>query len=422
MKITKLSEYQQDLLTETSKEALEDFISLGNEDCQKAELLISQLYELVGYKPPEKFLWVDSPVAFSLLNMRCQYTLDNPSIFLGLSILILKIHQSKIYKKIKLQYPQIIEFVEKSKLVRRDTLLGTDLLTLDILELDAALDFIYTAKEPSSKFHKYLQKNFSDSVLSKIVEGSHLSVYALKKSLFATSIYSVLGQKVSDAAFDFEMNRFFFNTDLSSSFYSYKYYNTILEEKNNLACFSELNKHCDLWIPRKNICLISRKPIYLGVKTREELDNRTGLVARYRDGTESWAIKGVPAPKELALNPQNQTIKDILIERNVELKRIRIELYGWEQFLKETKAKIIDSQSIKCNEGTFWLESLYHLKKEKMTILVTYDPSTGRPFALEVPLHIISCSQAQEYLLSSRIAIEGTGFDFNIKTYPKIRT
>jgi hypothetical protein len=94
------------------------------------------------------------------------------------------------------------------------------------------------------------------------------------------------------------------------------------------------------------------------------------------------------------LRPETQTIKQIQEEPNEEVRRVRIERYGWERFLKESGANRRDSRR---NDRDTQEESLYQLRDGTQRF-VCVDPSTGRRYALGVPGEVATCEQAQLWM------------------------
>jgi hypothetical protein len=116
------------------------------------------------------------------------------------------------------------------------------------------------------------------------------------------------------------------------------------------------------------------------------------------------------------MEPEKQTIEKITNEQNEEIKRIKINRYGWAKYLSEANAEILDVAIP--NDGA-WMESL--MRCDGFTVLCTFDPSTGRPYSLEVDPEITTCEQAQKYLLAPDIALNGLGIDC-VQNYPLVRT
>jgi hypothetical protein len=115
-----------------------------------------------------------------------------------------------------------------------------------------------------------------------------------------------------------------------------------------------------------------------------------------------WSINGVAVNEQIVMQPGTQTVEEIRGEENEEVKRIRIERFTWERYLKESNAKRIHCRKNDI-EGT--LESLYETP-DGIKTLVCACPSTAKVFALEVEPSIATCDAAQRYLssgLSGRI-------------------
>jgi hypothetical protein len=111
-----------------------------------------------------------------------------------------------------------------------------------------------------------------------------------------------------------------------------------------------------------------------------------------------WHIHGVQVPKDVVMYPEKQTISDIEEESNSEVKRIRIERYGWLKYLSETNASVIDH----ANNYIDATEEALMQSKDGMKLLVCACPSTARTYAMRVPREIENCVQAQLWLKGSK--------------------
>lgn len=146
------------------------------------------------------------------------------------------------------------------------------------------------------------------------------------------------------------------------------------------------------------------------------IHSEVGPAIEYADGFNVWAIEGIRVDEQLIMRPESQTIAQIEGEENEEVKRIRLNRYGWQRYLQETEAQVLDV-SVHA-----WMESLMQTK-DGITVLCTYDPSTGRPYALEVDPSCKTCAEAQRYLLSPPEALSRYGIDVAaINTYPLVRS
>ena len=174
------------------------------------------------------------------------------------------------------------------------------------------------------------------------------------------------------------------------------------------------------WAPYDTDCFISLPPIEIHLDDDDELHSETGPAIAYMDGVKIYCVHGVRVPEKVILAPETQTIPEIIHEVNEEVKRIRINRYGWGKFLEETHAQIIDSQMITLEESQ-WLESLYYLESQGLKALATYDPSTGRPYFLEVSLDCETCTEAQKYLNGTDVIEDFLG-QVVMDDYPVLRT
>jgi len=116
------------------------------------------------------------------------------------------------------------------------------------------------------------------------------------------------------------------------------------------------------------------------------------------------------------LRPETQTLEDIHQEENEEIRRIRINRFGWDRYITESSGEVLDI-ALPQYGG---MESL--IETSMGMVLCTYDPSTGRPYSLEVPPDMRTCRQAQKYLLAPEIAFGRHGINTkDVQTYPLIR-
>lgn len=112
--------------------------------------------------------------------------------------------------------------------------------------------------------------------------------------------------------------------------------------------------------------------------------------------TEEWALDGVMVDEQIVLRPETQTIDQMLGEENVEVRRVRIEQYGWLKFLEEVNAKTIDERH---NDIDATKEALFFFSHGNINHKIFVPTcTTGRVFALEVPETVETCVEAQKYL------------------------
>lgn len=169
-----------------------------------------------------------------------------------------------------------------------------------------------------------------------------------------------------------------------------------VEECKQLHGLRDMAMVCGWWAPFDGAVIFQHRPCEIHLQDNE-LHNDSGPAIRYPDGYSLWAITGIVIPVEygeqVVMRPETQTLEEIRGEQNEELKRIRIERFGWPRYLEESNAKVIEHRR---NEIEQTDEAL--MECEDMRILVCACPSTARVYAMEVPPDTPTCADAQAYL------------------------
>ncbi len=193
----------------------------------------------------------------------------------------------------------------------------------------------------------------------------------------------------------------------------YDYMESCLDcELDDWSILKDITKCGFIW-PLNNFVVISDKLSILHMQDGL-LHNESGPSWSYTNGLCGYTISGVAVDEQIVMQPESQTLDQITKETNQEIKRIRIERYGWDKYLLEIGAEILDTQHHD------WMESLMKTP-DGMTVLCTYDPSTGRPYALEVDPSCSTCEEAQYFLNPSEVSLEGIDVKSNA-VYPVVRT
>lgn len=185
-------------------------------------------------------------------------------------------------------------------------------------------------------------------------------------------------------------------------------------DKERLDRFVNWGEIANTWCAYDLMCVVSRNPTRAKWEG-DDLHSEDGMAVQYPDGWGLWAIGGVVVDEQIVMRPDSQTIEQINSEENEEVKRIRITRYGWGEYLTKIDAEVLDTR-----HGE-WVETLLKSRLDGITVLCTYDPSTGRPYSLEVDPNCKTCEEAQAYLLAPNEALEGTGLSAK-QVYPVVRT
>lgn len=166
-------------------------------------------------------------------------------------------------------------------------------------------------------------------------------------------------------------------------------------DKEKYRKFMEWCRCCPFILFNDTTVYASRKPKYIKFNDANQLHCDDGMACEYADGWGVYSINGVSVDEQIVMRPETQTIKQISDEQNEEVKRIRIIRYGWDRFLDEINAVVIDSND-NYIEGT--KEFLIQNDKLESRILACVCPSTTKEFFLEVPLEIKTCREAQSWV------------------------
>lgn len=177
----------------------------------------------------------------------------------------------------------------------------------------------------------------------------------------------------------------------------YDFANTIGVEmdQDELALFLAWGRCCPFVLFARNgsRVYVSRNPINLFLDEDNRLHNESGKACEFADGWGVWCINDVDVDEQIVMRPETQTIEQIRGEQNAEVKRLRIERYGWDRYFDEIDARLIDERTNDI-EGT----KEFLLEGDGMKVLLCVCPSTGKEFTLEVSEDIQTCFDAQNYL------------------------
>lgn len=102
--------------------------------------------------------------------------------------------------------------------------------------------------------------------------------------------------------------------------------------------------------------------------------------------------RGVPVPRHVVFAPASMTHDEILVERNAEVRRVMIERFGYERFMREANAQEEDRDMDAGGERR--LLRIAIPGDEDLVCVSVKCPSTGHQFLLRVPPHMRTCRQA----------------------------
>lgn len=177
------------------------------------------------------------------------------------------------------------------------------------------------------------------------------------------------------------------------SYYDFMLTELGIEECKKLTGLMGMAQNCGWWSPYDENAIFQHRHTSCKLDEENQLHCEDGPAVHYPDNTSIWMIHGIGVTEQIVMAPETQTIDEINRESNQDVRSIRIERFGWVNYLRDSKAKCIDKRHNDV-EGT--KEALYKTNLDDVRLVVTCP--TGRMFALGVPNNISTCAQAQQWL------------------------
>jgi hypothetical protein len=160
-----------------------------------------------------------------------------------------------------------------------------------------------------------------------------------------------------------------------------------------------LAKVCGWWIPYDHMAVCADRPCELHVDDEGRLHSHDSASIRFRDGWRYYASHGTQLPAWIIEHPERITAKVIREERNVEIRRVMIEIFGMENFLSEANAKLIDRHE-NPEMGTLWCISM---EDDEDIFLLEMQNSTQEPdghyktYVIRVPPNVRTAEEAMAW-------------------------
>lgn len=121
--------------------------------------------------------------------------------------------------------------------------------------------------------------------------------------------------------------------------------------------------------------------------------------------------RGVPIDERIAFRPEEIASEEVLAERNAELRRVLLERMGFERFLSQARAEVVDADRDPGGERRLLRVPLEG--DEPLVCVSVRCPSTGRQYIIRVPPNMETCRQAVAWT---------AGFDDADQYRPQIET
>jgi hypothetical protein len=160
-----------------------------------------------------------------------------------------------------------------------------------------------------------------------------------------------------------------------------------------LAALSELSRQCGWWWPLRHLVVFTERPTAVGCEATGRLHAPDGPALAHADGWQYYAWRGMEVPADLIEGRERLTVADIEAERNVELRRVMIDIYGQERFLLDSGAHAVHEDEC----GTLYRLEVYD---DEPLVMVKVRNSTPEPdgsfksYFLRVPPNVATARAA----------------------------
>ncbi|MHB8625227.1 MAG: leucine-rich repeat domain-containing protein [Aggregatilineales bacterium] len=116
------------------------------------------------------------------------------------------------------------------------------------------------------------------------------------------------------------------------------------------------------------------------------------------DGVPAYIVhwRGVRVDPRIAFRPETITAQEVLNQPNAEVRRVMLERMGYEKFMQEANAEVLDLD--RDPGGQRRLLRVPMERDEPVVCLEVADPSTNRGYLLRVPPTILTCQQAAAWI------------------------
>ncbi|WP_307168478.1 DUF6745 domain-containing protein [Streptomyces sp. B3I7] len=151
-----------------------------------------------------------------------------------------------------------------------------------------------------------------------------------------------------------------------------------------VEALTEVCRSAGWWWPYSRVVVVSERPAALHQDEAGRLDNGEGPALAYPDGFALHAWRGMPVPADFLTELADLTPRRIHKEENAELRRVMLEFYGYDRYLKDSGAQPLHRDET----GTLWRIDLVGDEPLVMVEVLNSTPEpdgTHRTYWLRVP-------------------------------------
>ncbi|GAA1593869.1 DUF6745 domain-containing protein [Actinoplanes couchii] len=153
---------------------------------------------------------------------------------------------------------------------------------------------------------------------------------------------------------------------------------------HRLGGLAEVARQAGWWWAFEDAVVLTERPTLLARDNVGRLHRGEGAAMEFTDGYGLWAWRGMPIPGDLAAELPSLTMERIRSEENAEIRRVMLEHFGYERYLREAGARRQGTDET----GTLWWLDLPGDEPLVMVEVVNSTPEpdgTSRVYWLRVP-------------------------------------
>jgi hypothetical protein len=138
------------------------------------------------------------------------------------------------------------------------------------------------------------------------------------------------------------------------------------------------------WWPYENVAILTERPAALERDNLGRLHSGDGPALSYPDGWQLYVWRGMPIPPEVAAELPTLTVARIHAEPNAEVRRVMVEYYGFDRYLREADATRVHEDET----GILWRVNQNNDEPLVMVEVINSTPEpdgTRRTYFLRVP-------------------------------------
>ncbi len=139
-----------------------------------------------------------------------------------------------------------------------------------------------------------------------------------------------------------------------------------------LAALAEVAVSAGWWWAFERVAVLTERPTAIHRDNLGRLHHADGPALSYPDGYALYAWRGMPIPPEVVPELAGLTVERIRAQDNAEIRRVMLEYYGYDRFLRESQAQRVHADDC----GVLWR---VELPGDEPLVMVEVVNSTAEP-------------------------------------------